>query len=414
MRLDINTYHEIADSLLRNKSRSLLTGFGIFWGLFMLLAMLGAGDGVKGLLKSNFDGFASNAAVIVSANTSVPYKGFQEGRYWSLKYKDMARIKYLIPESDVVTPMISQWGQNAVYDAQTTSCSVCGINADYVAIEAPRMKYGRFLNEVDVEHGRKVCVIGKRIYNELFPDGGDPCGTFIQVGSVFFQVVGVNFASGNLNINGNTTQKVVIPSTVAQQLYNRGDNVDIVCMTAKSGIKMTSLEGRVRQVLAREHLFDPKDEPAMMFINTEQIFTLIDTLFRGVDFLILLIGLGTLFAGAIGVSNIMMVTVKERTVEIGIRRAIGATPRDILSQIMLESVSLTLIAGMFAIVFSVMVLSLAEIIVANSGDMQPAFQISFGLAMAAAALLTVLGMAAGLAPAIRAMNIKPVDAMRDE
>ena len=152
----------------------------------------------------------------------------------------------------------------------------------------------------------------------------------------------------------------------------------------------------------------------MMFINTEQIFTLIDTLFRGVDFLILLIGLGTLFAGAIGVSNIMMVTVKERTVEIGIRRAIGATPRDILSQIMLESVSLTLIAGMFAIVFSVMVLSLAEIIVANSGDMQPAFQISFGLAMAAAALLTVLGMAAGLAPAIRAMNIKPVDAMRDE
>lgn len=414
MRLDINTYHEIADSLLRNKSRSLLTGFGIFWGLFMLLAMLGAGDGVKGLLKSNFDGFASNAAVIVSANTSVPYKGFQEGRYWSLKYKDMARIKYLIPESDVVTPMISQWGQNAVYDAQTTSCSVCGVNADYVAIEAPRMKYGRFLNEVDVEHGRKVCVIGKRIYNELFPDGGDPCGTFIQVGSVFFQVVGVNFASGNLNINGNTTQKVVIPSTVAQQLYNRGDNVDIICMTAKSGIKMTSLEGRVRQVLAREHLFDPKDEPAMMFINTEQIFTLIDTLFRGVDFLILLIGLGTLFAGAIGVSNIMMVTVKERTVEIGIRRAIGATPRDILSQIMLESVSLTLIAGMFAIVFSVMVLSLAEIIVANSGDMQPAFQISFGLAMAAAALLTVLGMAAGLAPAIRAMNIKPVDAMRDE
>jgi putative ABC transport system permease protein len=414
MRLDINTYHEIADSLLRNKSRSLLTGFGIFWGLFMLLAMLGAGDGVKGLLNSNFDGFASNAAIVVSSNTSVPYKGFQEGRYWSLKYKDMERLKYLIPECEVVTPMISQWGQNAVYNSQTTSCSISGVNADYTAIEAPRMKYGRFLNEVDVEHGRKVCVIGKRIYNELFPDGGDPCGTFIQVGSVFFQIVGVNVASGNLNINGSTTQKVVIPSTVAQQLYNRGDTVDIICMTAKSGIKMTSLEGRVRQVLAREHLFDPDDEPAMMFLNTEQIFTLIDTLFRGVDFLILLIGLGTLLAGAIGVSNIMMVTVKERTVEIGIRRAIGATPRDILSQIMLESVSLTLIAGMFAIVFSVMALSLAEIIVASSGDMQPAFQISFGLAVAAAALLTVLGMAAGLAPAIRAMNIKPVDAMRDE
>ncbi len=414
MRLDINTYHEIADSLMRNKSRSILTGFGIFWGLFMLLAMLGAGDGVKGLLNSNFDGFASNAAIIVSSNTSVPYKGFQEGRYWELKYRDMEKLKTLIPESGVVTPMISQWGQTAVYDSQNTNCSVTGVNADYVEIEAPRMKYGRFLNEVDVERGRKVCVIGKRIYNELFPDGGDPCGSFIQVGSVFFQVVGVNVASGNLNINGNTSSKVVIPSTVAQKLYNRGDNVDIICMTAKSGIKMTSLEGRVRQILAREHYFDPKDEPAMMFLNTEQIFTLIDTLFRGLDFLILLIGLGTLFAGAIGVSNIMMVTVKERTVEIGIRRAIGATPRDILSQIMLESISLTLIAGMFGIMFSVLLLSLAEKIVAASGELTPNFQIGFWLAVAAAALLAVLGMLAGLAPALRAMSIKPVDAMRDE
>jgi putative ABC transport system permease protein len=414
MRLDINTYHEIADSLLRNKSRSLLTGFGIFWGLFMLLAMLGAGDGVKGLLKSTFEGFASNAAIIVSSNTSVPYKGFQEGRYWSLKYRDMERMKKLIPEAGVVTPMISQWGQTAVYNSQNTNCSVTGVNADYVEIEAPRMKYGRFLNEVDVERGRKVCVIGKRIYNELFPDGGDPCGTFIQVGSVFFQIVGVNVSSGSMNINGNTSQKVVIPSTVAQKLYNRGDNVDIICMTAKSGIKMSSLEPRVRQVLGREHYFDPKDEPAMMFLNTEEIFTLIDTLFRGVDFLILLIGLGTLFAGAIGVSNIMMVTVKERTVEIGIRRAIGATPRDILSQIMLESISLTLIAGMFGIMFSVLSLSVAEKIVAASGEFTPEFQIGFWLAVAAAALLAVLGMLAGLAPALRAMNIKPVDAMRDE
>ena len=414
MRLDINTYHEIADSLLRNKSRSLLTGFGIFWGLFMLLVMLGAGDGVKGLLNANFEGFASNAAIIVSSNTSVPYKGFQEGRYWSLKTRDMERLKKLVPEADVVTPMISTWGQTASYNSQSTNCNLTGVNADYVAIEAPRMKYGRYLNTVDVERGRKVCVIGKRIYNELFPEGGDPCGTFIQIGSVYFQVVGVNFASGSLNINGNASTKAVIPASVAQQLLNRGDNVDIICMTARPGVKMSALEPQVRQVMGREHYFDPKDEPAMMFLNTEEVFNLIDTLFRGVDFLILLIGLGTLFAGAIGVSNIMMVTVKERTVEIGIRRAIGATPRDILSQIMLESISLTLIAGMFGIVFSVMSLSVAEIIVAASGEFEPAFQISFGLAVAAAALLAVLGMAAGLAPALRAMNIKPVDAMRDE
>ncbi len=414
MKLDINTYHEIADSLLRNKSRSLLTGFGIFWGLFMLLVMLGAGSGIKGLLTQNFEGFASNAALMASANTSVPYKGFQEGRYWELEYRDMERLKILIPELDVVTPMISQWGQTAVYNSQTTNCNVTGVNADYVAIEAPQIKYGRFLNEVDVERGRKVCVIGKRIYQELFPEGGDPCGTFIQVGSVFFQIVGVNFASGMMNINGNTAQKVVIPATIAQQLYNRGETVDIICTTAKPGIHVVELEKRIRQVLGREHYFDPEDEPAMIFLGTEQIFNLIDTLFRGLDFLILLIGLGTLFAGAIGVSNIMMVTVKERTTEIGIRRAIGATPSDILSQIMLESVSLTLVAGMFGIVFSVMSLSVAEMIVRSAGEFEPAFQIGFGLAVAAAALLTVLGIAAGLAPALRAMNIKPVDAMRDE
>ena len=414
MKLDINTYQEIADSLLRNKSRSLLTGFGIFWGLFMLLVMLGAGTGIKGLLTQNFEGFASNAAILVSSNTSVPYKGFQEGRYWSLEYRDMERLKILIPELDVVTPMISQWGQTAVYNSQSTSCSVTGVNADYVAIEAPVIKYGRFLNEVDIERGRKVCVIGKRIYQELFPEGGDPCGTFIQVGSVFFQIVGVNYASGMMNINGSTEQKVVIPASIAQQLYNRGETVDILCATAKSGVHIVELEKRIRQVLGREHYFDPEDEPAMYFLGTEQVFTLIDTLFRGLDFLILLIGLGTLFAGAIGVSNIMMVTVKERTTEIGIRRAIGATPSDILSQIMLESVSLTLVAGMFGIVFSVMSLSVAEMIVRSSGEFEPAFQIGFGLAVAAAALLTVLGIVAGLAPALRAMHIKPVDAMRDE
>ncbi len=414
MRLDVNTYQEIADSLLRNKSRSLLTGFGIFWGLFMLLVMLGSGDGIKGLLQENFEGFASNAAILVSSNTSVPYKGFQEGRYWSLEYRDMERLKILVPELDVVTPMISQWGQNAVYNSLSTSANVTGVNADYVAIEAPVMKYGRFLNEVDVERGRKVCVIGRRIYQDLFPDGGDPCGTFIQVGSVFFQIVGVNSASGMMNINGNAAQKVIIPASIAQQLYNRGETVDIICATARPGIHISDLEKRIRQVLAREHYFDPEDEPAMMFLDTEQIFTLIDTLFRGVDFLILLIGLGTLLAGAIGVSNIMMVTVRERTVEIGIRRAIGATPTDILSQIMLESVSLTLVAGMFGIVFSVMSLSVAEMIIRSVTDLHPDFQIGFWLAVAAAALLALLGVAAGLAPALRAMNIKPVDAMRDE
>lgn len=410
MRLDIDSIREIADSLVRNKSRSLLTGFGIFWGLFMLLFLVGGGKGLKEMLAENFEGFASNSIIMVSQETSVPYKGLQEGRYWSLKTGDIERLKLMIPELDVVTGQLAAWGWSAVREGNSFSANVKGVNADYAKIEAPQMKYGRYINEVDVINNRKVCVIGKRVYDELFPEGGDPCGTFLQVGSVYFQVVGLDVSSGSININGNATSAVTIPISIAQQLLGRGDTVDIICAVGKSGVKMTSLESRIREVMARQHLFDPKDEPALLLLNLEQIFTMVDTLFRGVNFLIWLVGLGTLFAGAIGVSNIMMVTVKERTIEIGIRRAIGATPRDILSQIIWESIALTVLAGAAGIVFSVLMLNMTEIITQH----QAAFQINFGTAILALSLLALLGVLAGLAPAFRAMNIKPVDAMRDE
>ena len=410
MRLDIDSFREIADSLVRNKSRSLLTGFGIFWGLFMLLFLVGGGKGLKEMLAENFEGFASNSVILVSQETSVPYKGLKEGRYWSLKTKDIDRLKLMIPELDVVTGQIAAWGWSAVREGNSFSANVKGVNADYAKIEAPQLKYGRYINEVDVLKNRKVCVIGKRVYQELFPEGGDPCGTFLQVGSVYFQIVGLDVSSGSININGNATSAVTIPISIAQQLLGRGDTVDIICATGKAGVKMTSLEPRIREVMARQHLFDPNDEPALLLLNLEQIFTMVDTLFRGVNFLIWLVGLGTLLAGAIGVSNIMMVTVKERTIEIGIRRAIGATPRDILSQIILESISLTVLAGAAGIVFSVLMLNMTELITQN----QAAFQINFGTAILALSLLALLGILAGLAPAFRAMNIKPVDAMRDE
>lgn len=410
MRLDIDSFREIADSLVRNKSRSLLTGFGIFWGLFMLLFLVGGGKGLKEMLAENFEGFASNSVIMVSQETSVPFKGLKEGRYWSLKAGDLDRLKLMIPELDVVTGQIAAWGWSAVREGNSFSANVKGVNADYAKIEAPQLKYGRYINEVDVLKNRKVCVIGKRVYQELFPEGGDPCGTFLQVGSVYFQIVGLDVSSGSININGNATSAVTIPITIAQQLLGRGDTVDIICATGKSGVKMTSLEPRIREVMARQHLFDPKDEPALLLLNLEQIFTMVDSLFRGVNFLIWLVGLGTLLAGAIGVSNIMMVTVKERTIEIGIRRAIGATPRDILSQIIWESISLTVLAGAAGIVFSVLMLNMTELITQN----QAAFQINFGTAILALSLLALLGILAGLAPAFRAMNIKPVDAMRDE
>ena len=414
MRLDVDSFREIADSLVRNKSRSLLTGFGVFWGVFMLLFMLGGGDGLKQTIMSNFDGFATNTCIMVSSQTSEPYKGFKEGRYWDLTYTDVERLRQMMPDLEIVTPVIAVWGGQVMYGSYSSSCSVKGIQADYGKIEEPRIKYGRYLNETDILQERKVCVIGKRIYKELFPDGGDPCGEFIQVGPVFYQIVGVDYSSGNISINGRADQTVSIPLPVAQKLYNRGKVVDLVCMTGRSGVRMSGQESRMREILARQHLFNPKDKEALIIINTEQLFSLVDNLFRGLNFLILLIGLGTILAGVIGVSNIMMVTVRERTTEIGIRRAIGATPRDILSQIIFESIALTLVAGSFGIVFAVQLLRLTEKIAVAATEIPASFQIGFWTAVLSALMLTVLGVIAGLAPASRAMAIKPVEAMRDE
>ncbi len=415
MRFDVDTYREIADSLVRNKSRSLLTGFGVFWGIFMLLFLLGGGQGLKQVITANFEGFATNTAVMASSRTGKPWKGLKEGRGWELTYTDLERLRLMVPELETITPLVSSWSQEAVNGINTVDSDIKGVYADYAKIEEPRIRYGRYLNEADIAQERKVCVIGKRIYTSLFPDGGDPCGTMIKVGPVYYQVVGVDYNSGNMSINGNADEAVTIPLPVAQKIYHRGNNIDLLCVTARSGIKMGTLESKIRQILAREHNFDPTDNDALFFVNTEQLFSIMDNLFTGLNFLILLVGIGTILAGVIGVSNIMMVTVKERTTEIGIRRAIGATPRDILGQIIMESISLTLVAGSFGIVFAVLLLSLLETIVNGMPDTPPAnFQVSFWTAVIAVALLSVLGVVAGLAPASRAMSIKPVDAMRDE
>ena len=414
MRFDIDSYREIADSLVRNKSRSLLTGFGVFWGIFMLLFLMGGGAGLKQLVTKEFEGFATNTTIMISSNTTKPWQCLKQGRYWNLTFTDIDRMKQMVPELETVTPVISSWGQTAVNGTNSINSNVKGVYADYVKIEEPTLRYGRYINESDVIQERKVCVIGKRIYEGLFPEGGDPCGSFIRVGSIYYQVVGVDFSAGNMSINGSADEAIIIPLSIAQKIFHRGNNIDLLCVTGKSGVRMSSLEDRLRQILARQHSFDPTDKQAVFIINTEQLFSLMDNLFMGLNFLIWLVGLGTILAGIIGVSNIMMVTVRERTTEIGIRRAIGATPRDILSQIIMASIALTLVAGSFGIVFAVLILRLTQAIVNSMPNMSGNFQIGFWTAIIAVLLLTVLGVVAGLAPASRAMAIKPVDAMRDE
>lgn len=409
MKFDIDSFREIGDSLVRNKRRTVLTGFGVFWGLFMLLFMIGGGDGLKNMLLENFSGFASNTVIVFPTPTSKAYHGLPEGRYWNMDRTDMKRLKDMVPEIDHISPMISVWGNEMERgDNVFTSGNVKGVDSDYGNISSYSLKYGRYLNPVDIDQERKVCVIGKRVYQALFPDGGDPCGEFIRIGACYLQVVGVDWSTGNMSINGSASESVIMPYTLAARMYNRGNSVDMICFTGKNSILMSPLEHRIREIFARQHNFDPTDKDAMMVLNTEQMFQIVDKLLRGVDFLIWLVGLGTLLAGCIGVSNIMMVTVKERTVEIGIRRAIGAMPWEILSQIMLESIALTIAAGSAGIVLSVML---------QNGISQSAgtsFLISFRLAVLALVLLAALGALAGLAPALRAMAIKPVDAMRDE
>lgn len=409
MRFDIDSFRETADSLTRNRRRTILTGFGVFWGLFMLLFMIGGGQGLKGLLEQNFGGFASNTIVLISSNTSKPYKGLPEGRYWEFTRTDIDRLKQMVPELDVVSPMISGWGSTVEYGEYSTSAAIKGVSADYCKIEQPKLRYGRYINQTDINMERKVCVIGRRVYQSLFPDGGDPCGKFVKYGDLYFRIVGVDMSSSNISINSNSSYSIIIPETLAATIYNRGNVVDIICVTAKGGIHTSVLEPRIRSIIARQHSFDPEDLEAMQILNTEEIFMLVDNLFRGLNFLIWLVGLGTLLAGCIGVSNIMMVTVKERTTEIGIRRAIGAMPGEILTQIIMESVALTLAAGTAGIVFAVFLLNIFQKI---ASDAQ--FLISFNTAIMAALLLAVLGAVAGLAPALRAMAVKPVDAMRDE
>lgn len=414
MKFDIDTYREILDTLTRNKTRSFLTGFGVFWGVFMLVVLIGGGDGLEELLAKNFQGFATNSAFTFAQPTTKPYEGFRKGRQWNMTYRDVERLRAHVPELDIVTPLVTEWGKTFVAGDKKFVGNVKGIYPEYAKVEEPTILYGRYLNDMDIAEDRKVCVIGKKVYKTLFPNGGDPCGQLVRVDSLYFNVVGVDYSPGNMNINGNVQESVTIPLIIMQRVYNLGDVVHIICVTGKPGVTMGKLAQPLREIIGRAHRVDPTDEKAISVFNTEVMYGMVDSLFKGVNFLIWLVGIGTLLAGGIGVSNIMMVTVRERTTEIGIRRAIGATPKMILSQIVSESIALTTVAGMSGILLAVFVLQMLEVANTTDGIMAAHFQIGFWAALGALAFLCVLGVVAGLAPAIRAMSIKPVDAMRDE
>ena len=408
MRIDIDTCEEILITITRNKTRSLLTAFGVFWGIFMLVALIGGGQGMQEELKSQFEGFATNSGFIAAQKTSEAYKGFRKGRWWDLEMEDVDRVRN-VDGVALATPSIALWGQVAVYGDNKYDCSVKGLYPEYEQIEHQEMTYGRFINDVDIKESRKVCVIGKRVYESLFKPGEDPCGKYVRVNGIYYRVIGMCSSEGNVNIQGQASEAITLPFSTMQQTYNLGKKLHVVCFIMKPGVKVKDVQPEVERLVKAAHYIAPDDKQAVMLLNAEAMFSMI-----GVRFLIWMVGLGTLFAGAIGVSNIMMVTVKERTTEIGIRRAIGARPKDILQQILSESMVLTTIAGMAGISFAVFVLQILEKAANDPGVIKTHYQVSFGLAIGTCILLIALGVLAGLAPAYRAMAIKPIEAIRDE
>ena len=289
MRIDIDSYQEVLDTLTRNKSRSFLTGFGVFWGVFMLVALMGGGQGVKQLLNETFEGFATNSAIVWAQPTSKSYKGFAKGRRWYMVYQDVKRLKEQVHELDVVAPMLQSFNGTAVVGDHKATASPMGTTPDYQRINQPKLYYGRYINEMDMAQRRKVCVIGKKIYKNLFPGGGDPCGKNIRVDGIYYRIVGVDYNMSEGISFGERGTSVVIPITLMQQAYNRGNAVDMIAVTGRPGVVMSRVAPKIRSVIARAHTIDPEDEKGVMVFNTEVLFQLLDNLFRGVNFLIWLV-----------------------------------------------------------------------------------------------------------------------------
>jgi len=414
---DLDRWQEIWFTITHNKSRSVLTAFGVFWGMFMLVVMVGAGVALQRGMSSQIEGFATNSCFVYADQTSEPYKGFKKGRTWNLENEDIPLILNKIPEIQYLAPVLFGSGgstNNVTRNDKAGSYNIKGSYPSYNEIDASKMVYGRYLNDIDIVEKRKVCVIGERVYEVLFPKAENPLGKNIKVNGIYFQVVGVARHTSSINIGGNAEESVVLPFSTMQQAFNQGKIIHFMAITTKPGIKVKVVEDKVHKVLAEKHSISPLDKKAVGGFNMEDEFNMFLYLGIGIATLIWVVGLGTLFAGAVGVSNIMLVTVRERTKEIGIRRALGATPRDIIVQILSESIVLTLIAGIAGLMFGVGLLSLVGMALSHGDQFFKDPQISFSVAIGAMLILLIIGTLAGFIPANRAMNIKPIEAIREE
>jgi putative ABC transport system permease protein len=415
---DLDRFQEIWVTITRNKVRSFLTGFGVFWGIFMLMIMLGAGNGLQNGMMEQIDGIATNSCFMSSGQTSKPYKGFQKGRNWNIHNKDIHVLLNSVPEIDCLSPLLfgRRTDNNVVFNDNSGSYNIRGTYANYTQIERQRLFFGRFINDIDLLQSRKVCVIGRKVYEELFPTRGNPLGQYIRISGIYYQVVGVSSGVANISLNGRSDETIHIPFTTMQKILNQGDIVHLLTATAKPGVSVKVMEEKMERILKLNNHIDPEDTQAVWGFNLEEQFNIFKYLFLGIAIVIWIVGSGTLIAGIVGISNIMMVTVKERTKEIGVRRALGAKPRTIIVQIMLETLVLTSIAGLLGLCFGVFCQYLANIaFFQNTEDVfMSNLVVPFNMAVISTVILLIFGLLAGSIPAARALQIKAIDAIREE
>lgn len=410
---DIDNWREIGTTLSRNKTRTFLTAFGIFWGTAMLAMLWGGAEGMRGMLMRNFNDVATNMAILVPGRTSISYKGFNKGMRMSLTENDLEAIRARVNDIEASSGVVINSVNLGYKSSSKQGVTARGIEENFFNIQYPILYSGRLLNESDVRGKKKVVNIGKNVANELFGTE-DPIGKYISVNGIYFQVVGVIGQTGEVTIGDKSDDSVTMPENVMRSAFAMGNDVNFLLFTVPSHLDPEEVKPAVLRVLKSNHPVHPEDETAFEMMNVAEMFRMIDNVFKGVSMLALFVGIGTLIAGIIGVGNIMWIIVKERTQEIGIRRAIGAKPKDIIVQVLSEGMVLTAIAGIAGIVFATFVLFVVDKGTFDQEFGSAHFLLRFHHAVWIMLTFLILGVFAGLVPSLKAMRIKPIEAIRDK
>lgn len=418
--LDRDTWREIFQSIRKNRLRTFLTMIGVFIGIYIYIGLSGASKGLDNGFEKEFESVARNSMFVWAQSTSIPYSGFKTGRQIQLKLPDAEVLKKQIPEIMAIAPRNVRgiFGANPgliTRGLKSGNYSVFGDFPDFTKIATKKIyDGGRFINDDDIEQERKVCIIGERTQKELFDEDEDPLGGYIVIDGISFQVVGVHkFAGGGPFDNDSD---IFIPFTTYRKLYNTGDNVSWFTIAAYDDADVLKVEEDIKATLRRIHRVDPRDERAIGSFNLGEIFKRIFGFSAGLTFLSLIVGVATILAGVIGIGNILLISVKERTKELGVRRALGATPTEVRNQIIIESLVLTLLAGIIGIIAGAATLKLIDILTSGAGDGMPYTNptVPIPYVIGSLILMVVLGILIGLIPAQRAVSIRPIDALREE